>query len=85
MPKVLFNDFHSYNDDRIFYHQAKALRDNGYEVKICSLYADYKGIIDGIEIESYAVLEESIEKKTETFRKVKLFSLILLSVPNLWP
>lgn len=71
MPKVLFlTTSHSYNDDRIFYHQAKALRDNGYEVKICSLYADYKGIIDGIEIESYAVLEESIEKKIETFRKV---------------
>jgi hypothetical protein len=85
MPKVLFlTTSHSYNDDRIFYHQAKALRDNGYEVKICSLYADYKGIIDGIEIESYAVLEESIEKKTETFRRcVKLFSLIPLSVPNL--
>lgn len=71
MPKVLFlTTSHSYNDDRIFYHQAKALRDNGYEVKICSLYADYKGIIDGIEIESYAVLEENIEKKTETFRRV---------------
>lgn len=71
MPKVLFlTTSHSYNDDRIFYHQAKALRDNGYEVKICSLYADYKGVIDGIEIESYAVLEESIEKKMETFRKV---------------
>lgn len=71
MPKVLFlTTSHSYNDDRIFYHQAKALRDNGYEVKICSLYADYKGVIDGIEIESYAILEESIEKKMETFRKV---------------
>ncbi|MDR3026716.1 glycosyltransferase [Chryseobacterium sp.] len=71
MPKVLFlTTSHSYNDDRIFYHQAKALRDNGYEVKICSLYADYKEVIDGIEIESYAILEESIEKKMETFRKV---------------
>lgn len=71
MPKVLFlTTSHSYNDDRIFYHQAKALGDNGYEVKICSLYADYKGIIDGIEIESYAILEESIEKKMEAFRKV---------------
>lgn len=71
MPKVLFlTTSHSYNDDRIFYHQAKALRDNGYEVKICSLYAAYKGVIDGIEIESYAILEESIEKKMETFRKV---------------
>lgn len=71
MPKVLFlTTSHSYNDDRIFYHQAKALRDNGYEVKICSLYAEYKGVIEGIEIESYAVLGESIEKKMETFRKV---------------
>lgn len=71
MPKVLFlTTSHSYNDDRIFYHQAKTLRDNGYEVKICSLYADYKGTIDGIGIESYAILEKSIEQKTETFRKV---------------
>ncbi|MDR6465460.1 glycosyltransferase [Chryseobacterium sediminis] len=71
MPKVLFlTTSHSYNDDRIFYHQAKALRDNGYEVKICSLYAEYKGVIGRIEIESYAILEESIEKKMETFRKV---------------
>ncbi|WP_426476355.1 glycosyltransferase [Chryseobacterium sp. CBSDS_008] len=71
MPKVLFlTTSHSYNDDRIFYHQAKALRDNGYEVKICSLYADYKGTIDEIEIESYAILEESVEKKMKTFRKV---------------
>lgn len=71
MPKVLFlTTSHSYNDDRIFYHQAKALRDNGFEVKICSLYAEYKGVIDGIEIESFAVLEESIDTKMETFRKV---------------
>lgn len=71
MPKVLFlTTSHSYNDDRIFYHQAKALRDNGYEVKICSLYAEYKGCIDEIEIESFAILEESIETKMETFRKV---------------
>jgi glycosyltransferase involved in cell wall biosynthesis len=71
MPKVLFlTTSHNYNDDRIFYHQAKALRDNGYEVKICSLYAEYKGYIDGIEIESYTILEESIEKKIGTFRKV---------------
>ncbi|MGE8513305.1 MAG: glycosyltransferase [Chryseobacterium culicis] len=71
MPKVLFlTTSHSYNDDRIFYHQAKALRDNGYEVKICSLQAEYKGFIGEIEIESYAVLEESIDHKMETFRKV---------------
>ncbi|WP_278354302.1 glycosyltransferase [Chryseobacterium gleum] len=71
MPKVLFlTTSHNYNDDRIFYHQAKALRDEGFEVKICSLYTRYNGIIDGIDIESYDVLVESIEKKMETFRKV---------------
>lgn len=71
MPKVLFlTTSHNYNDDRIFYHQAKALRDEGVEVKICSLYTRYNGIIDGIDIESYDVLVESIEKKMETFRKV---------------
>ncbi|MCJ7933748.1 MAG: glycosyltransferase [Chryseobacterium sp.] len=71
MSKILFlTTSHSYNDDRIFYHQALALRDKGHEVKICSLYADYTGIIDGIEIESYAILEESIEKKTNTLKQV---------------
>ena len=71
MPKVLFlTTSHSYHDDRIFYHHAKALRDNGYEVKICSLCGAYNGVIDGVEIESFAILEESIEKKMETFRKV---------------
>ncbi|ROH98730.1 glycosyltransferase [Chryseobacterium sp. G0240] len=71
MPKVLFlTTSHSYDDDRIFYHQAKALRDQGYEVKICSLYADYKGVIEGIEVEAYSALSESIETKMETFRKV---------------
>lgn len=71
MPKVLFlTTSHNYNDDRIFYHQAKALKDEGFEVKICSLYTRYSGIIDGIDIESYDVLVESIEKKMETFRKV---------------
>ncbi|MFZ4931448.1 glycosyltransferase [Chryseobacterium sp. Mn2064] len=71
MPKVLFlTTSHNYNDDRIFHHQAKALKNSGYEVKICSLYEDYKGAIEGIKIESYAVLEESIQKKTETFQDV---------------
>lgn len=71
MPKVLFlTTSHNYNDDRIFHHQAKALKESGYEVKICSLYEDYKGILEDIEIESYAVLEESIKKKKETFQNV---------------
>lgn len=71
MPKVLFlTTSHSYNDDRIFYHQAKTLKESGYEVKICSLYTEFHGRIDGIGIESYAVLEESIDRKIETFQKV---------------
>jgi glycosyltransferase involved in cell wall biosynthesis len=71
MPKVLFlTTSHRYDDDRIFYHQAKALRDEGYTVKICSLYADYRGFLDGIDIESYSALEESIESKIKIFRDV---------------
>ncbi|WP_333596491.1 glycosyltransferase [Chryseobacterium flavum] len=71
MPKVLFlTTSHNYDDDRIFYHQAKALRDIGYEVKICSLYSEYQGVIDEIDIEAYSVLEESIETKINVFRKV---------------
>ncbi|UKB83716.1 glycosyltransferase [Chryseobacterium sp. MEBOG06] len=71
MPKVLFlTTSHSYNDDRIFYHQAKTLKERGYEVKICSLYADFNGTIDGIGIESYAVIEGSINRKVETFQNV---------------
>nr|WP_315027375.1 glycosyltransferase [uncultured Chryseobacterium sp.] len=71
MLKVLFlTTSHSYNDDRIFYHQAKELRNKGYKVKICSLCSDYQGVIDGIEIESYSILGESIERKKEAFHEV---------------
>ncbi|PWN66912.1 glycosyl transferase family 1 [Chryseobacterium phosphatilyticum] len=71
MLKVLFlTTSHSHNDDRIFYHQARELEKKGYHVKICSLCSDYQGIIDGVEIEAYSVLGESIEKKKEVFQNV---------------
>lgn len=71
MSKILFlTTAHRYDDDRIFYHQAKALRDHGNEVKICSLSAEFRGIIDGIEIESYSVIEKSTEEKTQVFERV---------------
>lgn len=64
MPKILFlTTAHRHDDDRIFYHQAKALQKEGFQVKICSLSSEFQGIIDGIEIESYAVLERSIAGK----------------------
>jgi glycosyltransferase involved in cell wall biosynthesis len=71
MLKVLFlTTSHSYNDDRIFYHQAKELSRKGYKVMICSLCSDFQGVIDGVEVDASPVLGESIEKKKEVFQKV---------------
>ncbi len=71
IPKLLFlTTAHRHDDDRIFYHQAKALREAGYEVKICSLSSEFQGKIDGIEIESYAVLERSIHEKKRILEKI---------------
>lgn len=69
--KILFlTTAHRYNDDRIFFHQAKELKSQGYEVKICSLSSDFKGFIEGIEIESYSILDKSKENKIQVFKKV---------------
>lgn len=71
MPKILFlTTAHRYDDDRIFYHQAKALKDDGNQVKICSLSSDFQGFVDEIEIESYPILEKSTEEKTKVFERV---------------
>lgn len=71
IPRILFlTTAHRHDDDRIFYHQAKALKEQGYEVKICSLSSEFKGNVDGIEIESYAVLERSIHEKNKILEKV---------------
>lgn len=71
MKKILFlTTAHKHNDDRIFYHQAKALKDEGFEVKICSLSSEYSGNIEGIEIESFSVLHESISYKIKVFNKI---------------
>ncbi|SIP91148.1 Glycosyltransferase involved in cell wall bisynthesis [Chryseobacterium sp. RU37D] len=71
MAKILFlTTAHRYDDDRIFYHQAKALKDQGDQVKICSLSSEFRGFIDGIEIESYSVLDKSTEEKTRVFERV---------------
>jgi glycosyltransferase involved in cell wall biosynthesis len=71
MSKILFlTTAHRYDDDRIFYHQAKALKNQGNEIKICSLSSEFQGVIDGIEVESYSVLEKSTEEKTTVFERV---------------
>ncbi|GAB0155620.1 hypothetical protein CHRYSEOSP005_08810 [Chryseobacterium sp. Alg-005] len=70
MSKILFlTTSHSYNDDRIFYHQAKELKNCGHEVKVCSLYADFQGDIDGIEIEAFGILDQSISEKKRKLRE----------------
>lgn len=69
--KVLFlTTAHKYNDDRIFYHQAVELVKRGSVVKICSLSSDFKGDIEGIEIESYSILDQSSKQKEDTFLKI---------------
>lgn len=71
MSKILFlTTSHRYDDDRIFHHQAKELLKQGNEVKICSLCADFRGDLAGIEIESYSILEKSSEEKVAAFQKV---------------
>lgn len=71
MSKILFlTTAHNYDDDRIFFHQAKELKNQGFEVKICSLYSDFQGNLDGVEIESYAFLEESFSGKVNLFLRV---------------
>lgn len=71
MPKILFlTTAHRYDDDRIFYHQAKELKNQGFEVKISSLCSEFQGIIDGVEIESYSILERSSKQKIHAFQMI---------------
>lgn len=71
MQKVLFlTTAHHSDDDRIFFHQAKTLAEEGFEVKISSLSSDMQGNVDGIQVESYPILEKSVQEKAEAFRKI---------------
>ena len=71
MSKILFlTTAHRYDDDRIFYHQAKALKNEVNQVKICSLSSEFHDNLEGIEIESYFILEKSTEEKTKVFERV---------------
>ncbi len=64
MTKVLFlTTAHHHDDDRIFHHQAKSLRDAGYQVKVTSLSSSFSGILDDIEIEAIDALHKSIREK----------------------
>ncbi len=73
IPKILFlTTAHRHDDDRIFYHQAKALHEEGYQVKICSLSSEFHGTVNGIQIESYAVLERSFSEKKGILDKLCL-------------
>jgi glycosyltransferase involved in cell wall biosynthesis len=70
MQKVLFlTTAHHSSDDRIFFHQAKTLVEEGFEVKISSLCSETKETIDGIQIESYSILQKPVKEKIEVFKK----------------
>ena len=69
--KILFlTTAHKYNDDRIFYHQAKELLKEGFQVKICSLSSEFVGNIEGIEIESYSILNHTAKEKIKVFQTI---------------
>ena len=71
MSKILFlTSSHRFDDDRIFFHQAKELLKNGFSIKICSLSSELSGEIEGIQIESFSILETSIQNKIQAFKKV---------------
>lgn len=71
MSKILFlTSSHRFDDDRIFFHQAKELFKNGFSIKICSLSSEFSGEIEGIQIESFSILETSIQNKIQAFKKV---------------
>jgi glycosyltransferase involved in cell wall biosynthesis len=64
--KILFlTTSHRYDDERILYHQALELIAEGYAVKISSLSANYVGTLDGVETESYSILEQPKKNKIQ--------------------
>lgn len=69
--KILFlTTSHHYDDDRIFYHQARELVDKGFTVKICSLSSDFQEEIDGIKIEAYRLIDKFIKEKKRFLEKI---------------
>ena len=71
MQKVLFlTTAHHPKDDRIYYHQAKSLVENGFEVKITSLCENLEEISDQIKIESFSILHHTFQEKIATFLKI---------------
>jgi glycosyltransferase involved in cell wall biosynthesis len=55
---------HSYDDDRIFYHQACSLQQNGYDVSVISLSSECSGQKNGINIYAEHCLQASVSYKT---------------------
>lgn len=71
MKRILFlTTAHHYNDDRILYHQAMTLSQEGFHVKITSLTSDYKGMFGAIEIEAFKALEKSRTEKSRLLQTV---------------
>lgn len=85
MKRILFlTTAHHYNDDRIFYHQAKSLRAQGHLIKIVSLTADWKGMHEELEIEATAAIDKPTSEKLAIFGSVcKTFQpeIIICSEP----
>lgn len=66
--KVLFlTSAHTCFDDRIYYHQAITLANEGFDVKITSLNSEVCDVKNSIEFECYQIIEESNSKKISVF------------------
>ena len=69
--KILFlTTAHQYYDERIFYHQALELKSQGFDVKVTSLCTEFQGVKERVEIESYSILDKSIDEKLNTLVKI---------------
>ncbi|HPC26404.1 MAG TPA: glycosyltransferase [Paludibacteraceae bacterium] len=65
--RIVFLNFIHYSlDDRIFYHQAKSLSENGFEVFIFSLKEDFQQINKNITIDSIDAQSFSQKDKLKT-------------------
>jgi glycosyltransferase involved in cell wall biosynthesis len=75
---VLLNTAHTSFDDRVFYHQAKSLYENGYRVSIISTMETMKDKKNGIRIFSYNFNALSMKEK-----KQKMTNLLYDFIPDI--
>lgn len=76
---IFLTTAHNCFDDRIFYHQAISLSEAGNIVKIVSLSTDFIGFEQGVEIESYNI----IQSQTKSQRIHQFISILKAFSPDI--